>query len=261
MTPSRLLAGALALLSALAPAAAAGAETLTSRYSVSLVGLPVGEASFDTTIGRGSYSIEGTLSSAGLASLVSSIRGSSSSAGRIRGDRIVSERYGLRYSSDRKSYSSSVAFRSGRVASAEVAPAVTNPKPDYVRVTRKHLAAVVDPLGGLLIKARGGNPQSVCKRTLPFFDGWSRLDLQMSAAGTRPFRTDGYDGEAIVCNVRVKAVSGYRTSSRGVTFIQKHTIELWFAPIRDTGIYAPVRAKIPTEVGSLIFNAETFVKG
>jgi hypothetical protein len=182
------------------------------------------------------------------------------SSGRIRGDKLHAERYALAYSSDKRSYSSTVAFDAGQVETADVAPKITKPKADYVPVTPAQLRAVVDPLSGLMIKAKG-TPEAVCSRTLPFFDGWSRLDLQLSPNGTRPFQTDGFEGEAIACNVRVKPVSGYRATSKGVKFIQEQTIELWFAPIGATGIYAPVYAKIPTEIGPLTLRASVFAKG
>ncbi|MBC8129510.1 MAG: DUF3108 domain-containing protein, partial [Rhizobiaceae bacterium] len=84
----------------------AKAEQLTSRYNVSLIGLPVGRASFDTTISEGRYSVKGTLASAGLADIVSKTSGSSSVAGTIKGGKLYATRYGLDYSSDKKTYRS-----------------------------------------------------------------------------------------------------------------------------------------------------------
>lgn len=250
---------AAAALSVMVPGHAE-AQQLTSRYNVSLIGLPVGRASFDTTIKGTSYSVKGTLASSGLADIVSKTSGTSSVSGTIRGGKLYATRYGLDYSSDKRSYKSNVTFRSGRVASADVAPKVTKPKKDYVPVSKRQLNAVVDPLSGLMIMGKP-TPESLCGRTLPFFDGWSRLDLRLSPAGTRDFSTDGYDGEVIVCTVRIRPVSGYRATSRGVKFIEKQTLELWFAPIKDTGIFAPVYAKIPTEIGPLTLRASVFAKG
>jgi hypothetical protein len=243
---------------ALAPASAAEAQALTSRYNVSLIGLPVGRATFDTTISGNTYSVKGSLGSTGLADIVSKVAGSSSVSGIIRGDKLFATAYGLDYSSDKKRYRSAVAFRGGKVASIDVAPKITKPKKDYVPVQPKQLLSVVDPLSGLMLK---GKPESLCNRTLPFFDGWSRLDLVLSANGMKKFSTDGYEGDVIVCNVRISPVSGYRATSKGVKFIQRQTIELWFAPIGATGIFAPVYARIPTEIGPLTLRAAVFAKG
>jgi len=236
----------------------AKAQTVSSRYNVSLIGLPVGRASFDTTISGNSYTIKGSLGSTGLADIFSKVAGTSSVSGTIKGDKVFATTYGLDYSSDKKTYRSDVTFRAGKVASVDVAPKITKPKKDYVPVQPKQLLAVVDPLSGLMLK---GKPETLCNRTLPFFDGWSRLDLVLSPAGTKQFSTDGYEGDVTVCTVRIRPVSGYRATSKGVKFIQRQTIELWFAPIADTGLYAPVYARIPTEIGPLTLRAAAFAKG
>ena len=256
----QILAAGLAVFSGLplGPADAADGR-LTTRYNVSLIGLPVGRASFNTTISGRTYSVEGELTSAGLADIISTTKGTSRVEGNIRGDRLYASRYRLNYSTDRKTYSSDVSFKSGRVVSASVAPEVTRPKADYVPVKKQQLTTVVDPLGGLMIKGKA-TPESICGRTLPFFDGWSRLDLVLSPAGTRPFETDGYSGDVIVCDVRITPVSGYRASSKGVKFIQRQTLQFWFAPIGDSGIFAPVYARIPTEIGPLTLKASIFAK-
>lgn len=260
MTHPRKIACALALLSSLAGGAAlarAEGQTFRTHYDVSLIGLPVGEASFDTMIDGGTFSVNGKLASKGLADLVAKTSGTSAVSGRIADDRLYAQRYQLAYKSGRKSWSSEVAMQAGRVRSANVAPKRDKPKPDYVPVTDSQLAAVVDPLSGLMIKADGA---SVCARTLPFFDGWSRLDLKLTAAGERPFSANGYSGKAVICNVRVEPVSGFEKSSKGLNFIKERTIEVWFAPIGSTDIYAPVYARIPTEIGPLTLTATTFAK-
>ncbi len=253
---SKLLSASIALSAATFPAFAA--ESLSTRYDVSLIGLPVGRASFDTTISGRTFTVDGTIASAGLADIFSTVKGTSTVSGRIEGDRLSPGRYGLAYTSDKKAYKSDVAFRSGRVASATVKP---KPKPnkDYVPVSKQQLQAVVDPLSGLMVKA--GKADDVCKRTLPFFDGWSRLDLALSPAGRKRFETDGFAGEAVVCDVRVLPVGGFRATSSGVKFIARQTLQIWFAPIKDTGIYAPVYARVPTEIGPLTFRASRFAKG
>lgn len=250
---------ALACLLAAVAAEPVAAEPLSTRYDVSLIGLPVGRASFDTTISGNAYSVVGTLASSGLADIVTTIKGKSSVAGRIQGTKLFAHSYGLDYSSDKKTYRSAVTFRSGKVSTTDVAPKVTKPKADYVPVSASQLSAVVDPLSGLMLKGKA-TPDSLCQRRLPFFDGWSRLDLVMSPAGTKPFATDGYKGDVVVCNVRIEPVSGYRAASRGMKFIQRQTIELWFAPIKETGIFAPVYARIPTEIGPLTLRASVFAK-
>ncbi|WP_061931541.1 DUF3108 domain-containing protein [Aureimonas sp. AU22] len=254
-------APSLLLLALLAGAAPAGADTrpVRTNYTISLIGLPVGRAEFQTTIDGSRFVVSGTLASAGLAELVSSTRGTSSVSGRIAGRRLLADRYALAYTSDGKSWASDLALRAGSVVSAKVAPPARTPAPaDFVPVRRAQLTGVVDPLSGLMIKP--GAPQDLCRRTLNIYDGWSRIDLPLEPAGTESFRTDGFEGEATVCTTTVRPVSGYRTSSNGLKFLKGRTIRLWFAEIGDTGIYAPVRVRIPTEVGPLTLTASTFAK-
>ncbi|WP_062016616.1 DUF3108 domain-containing protein [Aureimonas sp. AU4] len=253
----RILLALLALLSA-SPALAA-AETVTTVYRISLLGLPVGRAEFKTRIDGQRYQVSGTLSSAGLAELVSSTRGTSSVSGSIRPDRLEAERYRLDYTSDGKAWKSDVRYQRGRALSATVAPPIRNPPPvDFVAVTPAQLRRVVDPLSGLMLKPADAN--KLCAGAVPFYDGWSRLDLVLSPNGRDDFRADGFEGEAVVCNVRVRPVSGYRTSSKGLKYLADKTLQIWFAPSGRSGIYAPVYVRIPTEVGPLTLTATTFAK-
>jgi hypothetical protein len=257
----RRLAATLLVLLAAAPDARAAPESLETNYTISLIGLPVGRASFRTTLDGARYRVEGTLASAGLADLVSKTKGTSSVSGRVRAGRLLADRYRLAYTSDAKSWRSDVRYRGGRAVSADVAPPPRNPpQPDFVPVRSAQLASVVDPLSGLMIKPAKPDPVSLCSRTLPFYDGWSRLDLALSPSGTRAFSTEGFEGQAIVCDVRVRAVSGYRTSSNGIKYLSSRTLQIWFAPVRDSGIFAPVYVRIPTEVGPLSLTATTFAK-
>jgi hypothetical protein len=253
----RLLFVLLAVLAA-APAQAAS-ETLTTIYRISLLGLPVGRAEFKTRIDGQSYEVSGTLSSAGLAELVSSTRGTSSVRGTIRPDRLEAERYRLDYTSDGKAWKSDVRYGRGRALSATVAPPIRQPPPaDFLPVTPAQLRRVVDPLSGLMLRPR--DPNQLCAGALPFYDGWSRLDLALSPNGRDDFQADGFDGEAVVCNVRVRPVSGYRTSSKGLKYLADKVLQIWFAPSGRSGIYAPVYVRIPTEVGPLTLTATTFAK-
>lgn len=246
-----LVAVAATLAAGLAPARAE--QTVTTRYGVSIIGLPVGKASFDTTIDGSRFSVKGTLSSAGLGSLVSNTRGTSRVAGKVTSRGFAAESYGLDYTSDAKRWSSDVAFSGGRVTSAKVGPKRAKAKPDYVPVQRAQLRSVVDPLSGLMIKT--GDAASVCRRTLPLYDGWSRLDLKLSPAGTRRFDMPGFSGNAAVCKLRIDPVSGYDKSSKGLKFLKGQTLELWFAPIAREDVYVPVYAHIPTTVGPLTLSA------
>lgn len=255
---SRMVAGALAFPLGLAalPAPAAEGSFLTA-YDVSLIGLPIGRASFRTEIAKDSYSVDGTLASSGLADILTTVKGTSSVEGRIAGNRLYATRYAIDYGSGKKSYKSNVSFKGGRVTAASVRPEA-NRTEAYIAVKPDQLRSVVDPLSGLMIKPVGGKASAICDRTLKFYDGWSRVDLTMTPGGTKPISVKGFSGDATVCNVRIKPVSGYKVTSSGVKYITAQTVQIWFAPIGSTGVYAPVYARVPTKIGPLTFRASTF---
>ncbi|WP_245396325.1 DUF3108 domain-containing protein [Jiella sonneratiae] len=254
----RHLAIRFATLAALAvpaaPAARAADGTVTTEYGMALVGLIIGKATFDTVIDGDRFSVEGRMSSAGLGKLVSSTGGTSRVSGRMTARGFSPERYALDYTSDGKHWTSDVRMRSGRVTSSNVSPKRSrDEKPSYVPVERAQLTSVLDPLSGLMI--RTGDASGVCRRTLPLYDGWSRLDLKLAPAGRQTVSLAGYSGEAAVCNVRIDPVSGYDRKSKGLQFLKRQTIALWFAPVARPDVWVPVYARIPTTIGPLTLQA------
>ncbi|MEX6506387.1 DUF3108 domain-containing protein [Jiella sp. M17.18] len=252
------IALALASQIALTPIGSAGAsaetKTVTTDYGMAIIGLLIGKASFDTVIDGSRFSVDGHLSSAGLGALVSETKGTSHVSGRFGSGGFSAQRYGLDYTSDSKRWKSDVRFNDGRVTFASVSPKRSkHEKPTYIPVEKSQLAAVVDPLSGMMIKTT--NPASVCQRTLPLFDGWSRLDLELSPGGSNSFKMPGYNGPATVCEARIDPVSGYDTASKGLKFLKDQTIQLWFAPIAQKDVFVPVYARIPTTIGPLTLQA------
>ncbi|WAP68887.1 DUF3108 domain-containing protein [Jiella pelagia] len=240
---------------ALAPVPAPAAEqVVTTEYGMALIGLIIGKATFDTVIDDGRFSVKGRMSSAGLGQLVSKTGGTSQVSGRVTSRGFASERYGLDYTSDGKRWTSDVRLRSGRVIDSSVSPKRSSKeKPSYVPVQRAQLSSVVDPLSGLMIRTNDAG--SVCRRTLPLYDGWSRLDLKLSPKARQTVSLAGYEGEAVICNVRIEPVSGYDRKSKGLQFLRSQTIELWFAPIARPDVFVPVYVRIPTTIGPLTLQA------
>ncbi|MEF2071394.1 DUF3108 domain-containing protein [Consotaella aegiceratis] len=235
-----------------------GRQSYKTVYQISLIGFIVGRATFHTTLEEQGFSVEGELSSAGLADLFAKTRGTSSVKGSYAGEKLLPNHYALAYEMGDKAWSSRVDFAGGRAVATQTKPEDRNRKRDFIAVEPDHLASVVDPLSGLMI--RKGDGDALCQRTVAFYDGWTRLDLILSPAGQQKVSTDGYSGDAIVCKAKVRPVSGYRRSNKQLKFMRDQTIELRFAPIGDTDIYAPVRVRVPTEVGPLTITASTFAK-
>ncbi len=252
----RWIAGAVASLTLAGfatPLSSADFEHRT-EYSIRLSGLPVAAASFRSQFDGERYTITGSLRSAGLVDIFSSTRGTTSVSGIVSRARLRATAYTVTYQSGKRSRHIDVAFRDGNVVKASMTPARKQPK-NWVPVSRDDMRAVLDPISGLIIP----EGDRVCPKTLPIFDGESRLDLKLSAKGTRPFSTTGFKGEAVVCGIRFIPRSGYRKGRNDVEYLRKlKTMEIWFAKAEGANVYAPVYAKIPTSLGPVTVSATRF---
>jgi hypothetical protein len=246
---------AAALMLALPSLARAQPVQVHADYSVTLIGFPVAYLNFITEVDGASYKISGNLRTSALSDVVSKTRGSASVSGRLSRDRFVASQFSVAYSSGRKAQRTDIEFNNGNVKSATNAPERRKKGPDWVPLSAKDLRAVLDPLSGMVFPAGGG----VCPRSLPIFDGQSRVTLHLSAKGTRPFRTKGFKGDAIVCGIRFEPKSGYRKGSSAIKYLRElKSMEIWYAKHEQGGFYAPVYAKVPTKIGQVIVSATRF---
>ncbi|MEA3533787.1 DUF3108 domain-containing protein [Rhizobium sp. CC-YZS058] len=242
-------------LSLSAPAASRAAEAEhQTDYTISLAGLPIARASFHTVFTDDRYSISGKLSSAGLADILSSTSGQTSVSGVIEPDKLSATDYSVRYKSGKKARAIDVSFADGNVTSATLRPERRTPK-NWVPVTKADMRNVVDPLSGLIFPADA----KVCPKTLPVFDGESRMDFKLSAKGSKPFKTDGFSGDVIVCGVKFVPRSGYKKGRSDVEYLKKlDTMEIWFAKAEAGNVYAPVYVRVPTKYGPVTVWATRF---
>lgn len=223
-------------------------------YSISLAGLPIAKASFHTELDADRYTISGTMNSAGLADIFAQTSGRTSVSGVVGRDRLSASEYSVRYQSGKKGRAIDVQFRNGNVLSASMTPKRKIPK-NWVPVTKADMRNVVDPLSGLIFPGEA----KVCPKSIPVFDGESRMDLKLSAKGTKPFKTDGFDGDVIVCGIKFVPKSGYRKGRDDVDYLRKlETMEIWFAKADAVNVYAPVYVKIPTSYGPVTIWATRF---
>ncbi|WP_408022046.1 DUF3108 domain-containing protein [Sinorhizobium kostiense] len=224
-------------------------------YSIALAGLPVARASFYTELNKNRYTISGRLQSAGLADIIKRTSGQTRVSGVVADDHLRATEYSMSYRSGSKSRAISVIFRNGNVVRASMEPKRTPLPKNWVPVTRRDMRNVLDPLSGLIIPAKS----RVCPKTLPIFDGESRLDINLSPKGTRNFRTNGFAGEAIVCGVRFVPKAGYRKGRKDVEYLRRlNSMEIWFAKSEAVNVYAPVYVRIPTKLGPVTVSATRF---
>ena len=249
----RLFAATALVLCGFSPATAAESRH-DSEYSIALGVLPIARANFSTKMNGSTYSISGSFSSAGIASVLKDISGKTTVSGAKRGNRMQANEYSLVYKDGKRVRTYDVVYRNGNVTSTTVKPE-PKPRPDnWVEVKDRDLRSVLDPISGLIIPAGG----RICPTRLPIYDGESRLDLVLSSSGTKPFKTNGFSGDAIVCKARYVPKSGYRQGRKDIEYLKSISMEIWFAKSNNMDVYAPVYAVIPTRVGQVYITATKY---
>ncbi len=222
-----------------------------TEYRVALAGLPIAHADFKTEVIDKHFTIKGTVSSSGLADLVTTISAQADVAGVVGPRKLETSRYTLNYKSGRKQHTYDVLYRDGNVTSSTTTPEPHRPQ-NWIPVAEGDLRSVLDPVSGLIFPAN----TDVCAQTLPIYDGETRMTLKLSPKGSKPFSTEGFKGDAIVCGVHFTALGGYKKSRTDFDYLSKsNDMEIWFAKADAMKVYAPVYVRIPTKYGTVTITA------
>ncbi len=244
------------MLALAADARAADSQTFKSEFSISLYGLPLARTSFTTTVSKKWFSIKGAVKSAGVGAIFDDTRGDIAVDGRVGGNGVRPGAYALTYVSGKKSKSTNIGFSGGSVVSTQNVPPV-RPKGEWIEVQAAQLKAVSDPLTGMVVRA--SSLGDACNRTVRVFDGQTRADFVMSLLREGTYETKGYSGPVAECAVRFVPVSGYQKGKKQLEFLRRNkNIRISFAPIGDTGLYAPIAARVGTTVGTVSVDALRF---
>lgn len=240
---------ALALtFSAAVPAAAAERQSFRADYSVSLLGLPIGSARFESSFTKDSFRINGTLRSSGLARLVDKTDGKTRVVGSIGPDGVQPRAFDIDYVQGRHKGSVALRFSGDRVADATVKPKPKKRSKSWVPISDDHLRSTLDPISSTLIRA--DSARKVCNRTISFFDGELRGDLKLSHRSTG--RIEGFAGESVTCDARFVPVAGYQKGRKQINYMRdRGRISISFAPLGKTGFYTPVDASFSTPMGPM----------
>jgi Protein of unknown function (DUF3108) len=252
-----IVAAAIALFPFVA-ASPLKAEDLTyrSEYTVSAFGIPVGAARFDTVVTDKGYKMRGSVKSRGLASLFAPTTGTIDARGSIGYKSVEADVFAMAYTSGKDRQHTEIGFSRGAATRAMNDPKVKKPK-DWIEVSPGHLQNTLDPLSAMLVRARSAN--EVCNRTIRVFDGAMRADIKLSYLRTVPFYTKGYRGDAVTCRARFVPVSGYPKNKGEIAWMRdKGVIDIAFAPVEGTDLFAPVSARISTQIGTIRIRATRF---
>lgn len=250
---------AVALGLATSPAAA---ELLKAHYTVSIVGLHVGDIFADGTLGHENYRITLNAKLSGIAAMISSLRIALSSSGTIRKTGPLPSAYATSSANSNETRTLRMALSGGNVRAVEIMPPLEFNGLERVPVTEDDKRNILDPTSALLMPVAAGEDlvgASACNRTLPIYDGYARFDIQLSFSGTRDVALPGYKGPVSVCSAHYRPVSGHYVNSKSAKYMSENNgIEVWLAPIEHAHLVVPLRVAMPTQSGHVVIEATEF---
>lgn len=230
----------------------AAAETLKARYSVSLVGLHIGEIGVETRIEPADYKVDLNAHLTGIASWIAHLKMALASSGQIRDGEILPSAYATTSANDTMTRTLRMSLNAGTVRAVDISP----PFLDYegrVPVTAANKHNILDPMSALIMAVPAGRAlvgPAACNRTIPVYDGLVRFDLTMSYVGTRQVSATGYSGPVSVCAVRYRPIAGHKIDSQSTKFMaENRDIQVWLAPIEPAHVVVPFRVGLKTLAG------------
>ena len=261
------LAGLAALMSGAAASAAPSssppieASALHLRYGVSLIGLPIGTASVDGTIGAAGYRLEGAGKLTGLAGIIVDTKGAVTAAGTLAGGHVNPASFAASAGTPNYLLTIRMAMEHGTATGVEITP-MYQQTPDRIPVTPADRRNIIDPMSSLIMAVPGTGevigPQS-CNRTIPIFDGGVRFNVLLAYTGTRQVTSSAYTGPVAVCAARYQPISGYRPNRPVNKFMADNKqMETWLAPVGKSRFVVPYRISVMSMIGMVVIEATDF---
>jgi hypothetical protein len=234
---------------------------LVAHYVITMTHVRVGELEWTVSFSNAGYVAAATGRASGVVSVLVRGEGSFSTRGAVAGGALRPAAARSEVSDDDGAYRTEMTFENGALARVE--DRGDAPPADRIPVTQRLLRDVADPLSAMLVPAEGdAMARGNCGRTLKIYDGRRRYDLVLSFKRVdRIALARGYAGPALVCAVVLRPIAGYKADSLLVRYLAgKDDLEMWFAPIAGAPFLLPVRALMPTLVGTMEVAADAFVE-
>ena len=254
---------ALLLLAGGVDAGAAESEVrLDAVYTATLLGVPLGQISWNVEVGDKRYATSGTGSTVGLLRIFAHGHGAAKASGTINSREVVASEFAVNYETGGSPDEIKIVFGGGKAKETLSHP--PKPDPSGVPLTDANRVGVVDPMTALLIRVPGSGNLAVaaaCDRKIAVFDGRMRFDLQLTFKRIEQVRANaGYQGPAVVCALYFSPLAGYDIGRSGVRYVKaQRDMEMWLAPIAGTRLMAPFRISVPTPLGLGVLQATRFV--
>ena len=236
-------------------------DTLRAHYSVTLLGLRIGDLYANGSLDPQTYRMGLNAHLTGLAAMISSVQMALASTGSVKKGSLAPNTYATSAVNSSETRTLRMALASGTVKQVEISP-----PPDYhgerVPITEANKRNILDPTSALIMPVPMKDPlvgPAACDRTLPIYDGYARFDISLHYVGQRDVAIQGYSGPVSVCAARYHPISGHLVNSRSTAFMaQNEGIEVWLAPVEHAHVVVPIKVTMPTMTGQLDIEAVDF---
>lgn len=241
--------------------ASARADEFRARYTVSLIGLPIGEAAAAGSLGPASYRINLHAKLTGVAAMVANVKLALVATGALRRSGAAPSTYATTSANSQGIRTVRMSLDAGNVKAVEIVPPFDD-KEGRVPVTAANKRNILDPATALIMAVPEGQPlvgPAACNRTIPVYDGYVRFDVTLHYVGVKDVAVDGYSGPVSVCAARYTPVSGHKRDSKSTKFMaENREIEAWLAPIARAHVVVPFRVALMTLAGTAVIDAVEF---
>ena len=198
------------------------------------------------------YKISGSARSNSVVSMVSEVKASFSSKGKISDNRLVPANHNIKFKNGRKTRRLKMSFTPDGVDSIQAKPKIKY-KSGAVPVEKSHLKEVLDPISSMLLPVKAdeiGNGRKICNRTVPIFDGRARINLVFSYRYTGSANIKGFRGNTIICAARYQPIAGIRPHHRNIKFMKANRdMQVTLARIGDSNYYTMMGFRVRTSKG------------
>jgi hypothetical protein len=256
-----LCSGVAVEAAASSKATAPASDSFDFRYSVSLLGLPIGTARISGTLGSSGYRFEGTGRLTGLAGVIVNTKGAASATGALAAGRLVPATFAASAANSNTTLTIRMAMANGDVKAVQIMPPYEE-RPDRIPLTDANRRGIIDPMSSFIMPVPGGGDPigpAACERTLPLYEGGVRFDVSFHYEGRREVAGPAYTGPVAVCSVRYKPIAGYRPDRPVTKFMAANKdMEVWLAPLGKSRFVVPYHISVLGMVGTVLIEATQF---
>ncbi|MEM1366152.1 MAG: DUF3108 domain-containing protein [Pseudomonadota bacterium] len=244
----------------MASTTAVKAADYTINWKATAAGITIGTMQSNLSLNDKSYSINGSVRTAGLAAAFAKFKGTVSVKGGRRSDgRIVPTSYFADQTRKDEREKISMTYKGGNVVGFSFEPEKTR-SPVRLPITPASLEGARDPASGLFLTMpmnMKNDLSGVCGRTVRLFDGNEVYDVRLSLAELGGPGVPGIDGPTVTCAARYVPVAGHIPDDKSIKRLQNNkTMRITFARLGDSNAFVASRLSFSMRFGKLVVAAQ-----